>query len=188
MEFNGESELEHLTSEEAWMTLADPVAIQKTIPGCKVIVKLEDDELDPEELERLADEQEVHQDPLPLDDKETVEERTLTEGESYGVYMEVGVAGMNMSIASRIDVIEREFPVMRAHGSGDIGDYTFDMETGIEIEERTDKTVVKWWLEPEISGSLFRWGSKLAQPIFNRVVNRFFNRIENLFEANRTPS
>lgn len=185
MEFSGESELKHLSVDEAWMTLADPVAIQKTIPGCKLIAKLEDDELDPDKLKRLSDQRDLDEDPLPLEDEETVRGRTLTEGDSYGVYMEVGVAGLNLSIASRIDVLERDFPTMRAHGEGDIGDYTFEMETGITVRERNGKAVVEWWLEPDISGSLFRWGSKLAQPIFSRVVGRFFNRIENLFQANK---
>ncbi|MFB6345579.1 MAG: CoxG family protein [bacterium] len=185
MEFSGEEALDHLTVEEAWMTLADPVAIQQTIPGCKIIVKLENDELDPEEFKRKADEKALNEDPLPKSDKETVQERTLNEGDSYGVYMEVGVAGLNLSIASRIDVLEREFPSMKAHGEGDIGDYTFEMETGIEVEERDGGSLVKWYLEPDISGSLFRWGSKLAQPIFSRVVGRFFNRIETLFQKNR---
>lgn len=186
MEFSGESELENVSTDEAWLTLADPVAIQRTIPGCKIISKLDDGELNKDELKRLADQADPEAEPLPIADRAIVESRTLTEGDSYGVFMEIGVAGLNLSIAARIDVLEREYPVMRAHGEGDIGDYTFEMETGIEVTERRGVTVVEWWLEPDISGSLFRWGSKLAQPIFSRVVGRFFNRIEELFQKNRT--
>jgi hypothetical protein len=184
LDFEGQSTLEHLTVEDAWLLLADPVSIQETIPGCKLITKIDPETVDFEELGKMVKDHSYDAKPLPLDDRETVEERALTEGETYGVYMEIGVAGMNLSVGAFIYVEEREFPTMRATGEGIIGDYSFEMETGIEVSEENGQTVVDWWLDPDISGSLFKWGSKLANPIFTRVVNRFFHRIEDIFQEN----
>jgi carbon monoxide dehydrogenase subunit G len=185
VDFEGESTLDHLSVEDAWLILADPVSIQQTIPGCKLITKIDPETVDFEELGNMADDHVVEADPLPEDDHETVENRALEPGETYGVYMEIGVAGLNLSVGAFIYVDEREFPRMKASGEGIIGDYSFEMDTGIEVSERNGQTVVKWWLQPDISGSLFKWGSKLANPIFKRVVNRFFNRIEEIFDENR---
>lgn len=185
MDFSGETVLDHLGVEDAWLMLADPVSIQKTIPGCKLIKKIDPDEVDFEELGRLAQDHTIDGEPLPLDDRDVVEERALTEGETYGVYMEIGVAGMNMNVGAFIYVDDREFPRMEASGEGIIGDYSFELDTGIEVSETNGKTKVEWWLTPEISGSLFKWGSRLANPIFSKVVGRFFRRIESLFEDNK---
>lgn len=186
MDFEGETVLEHLDVKDAWLILADPVSIQKTIPGCQLITSIDPDEVDFEELGKIAKRRDVDSEPLPKDSHETVEERALTEGETYGVYMEIGVAGLNLSVGAFIYVDKREYPRMEASGEGIIGDYSFEMDTGIEVEEvNGGKTKVKWWLTPEISGSLFKWGSKLANPIFKRVVNRFFQRVEGIFEDHK---
>lgn len=184
MDFEGEAQLDNLSVEDAWLILADPVSIQNTIPGCKLITKIDPDEVDFEELGRMANKRTIEAEPLPKDDRETVEERALTEGETYGVYMEIGVAGMNLSVGAFIYVEDRSYPRMEASGEGIIGDYSFEMDTGIEVSESGGRASVKWWLDPDISGSLFKWGSKLANPIFTRVVNRFFQRIESIFEEN----
>ncbi len=185
MDFSGETVLEHLGVEDAWLMLADPVSIQKTIPGCKLIRKIDPDVVDFEELGRIAEDHTINRQPLPLDDRETVEARVFTEGETYGVFMEIGVAGMNMNVGAFIDIDKRDYPRMEATGEGIIGQYSFELETGIEVSETDGKTRVEWWLTPEISGSLFKWGSRLANPIFSKVVSRFFRRIESMFEDNK---
>lgn len=184
MDFKGETVLEHLSVDDAWLTLTDPVSIQQTIPGCKLITEVDPETIDFDELQKMARGHSVEAEPLPLDDRETVEKRALKKGRTYGVYLEIGVAGMNFSVGAFVDVEERSFPRMEATGEGIIGDYSFEMETGIEVSEANGMARVEWWLKPDISGSLFKWGSRLASPIFKKVVNRFFQRIESKFEEN----
>jgi carbon monoxide dehydrogenase subunit G len=182
LEFSGETELEGVEVRDIWLLLADPVAIRQTIPGCELIIPIEDDDLDVDDLEEQIDQVDEDELTLPHIDREVVEKRCFQEGETYGVYMNVGVAGLNLDIRAKLDIVEREFPKMVARGGGGLGDYTFEMDTAVEISETQNGSKVKWSLDPEVSGSIFKWGSRLATPIFRRVVNRFFGRIEKLFK------
>lgn len=181
MEFSGQSELSSVPVDDAWLMLADPIAIQQFIPGCKLITPITDEEFNLDTLEQMADEQSSDETILPEADRETVQRRCLQENQSYGVFLQVGFTGLNFRIKAKLSVEDRKFPKMVARGGGGFGDYDFQMRTGVELTEVDSGSRVDWWLETDVSGQVFRWGSKLAKPIFKRAVNRFFNRIEDRF-------
>ncbi len=185
MKFEGESKLEGLSVEDTWLFLSDPVSIQETIPGCRLVTKIDREGLGFDELEEMARNRTVEEHPLPVADRETVEERALDQGTTYGVHLEIGVTGLNTTVGAFLNVDERRFPQMTASGNGIIGDYPFEVSTRFRVHEKDRFTEVQWRLEPDVSGSLFEWGSMLASPIFKRVVNRFFNRVEQQFTKNR---
>lgn len=185
MEFAGETTLEHLSVEDAWLILGDPVSLKDTIPGCGLITKINPNEVDYEDLQRMARQRNVDQEPFPCDDRETTKKRGLIPDHTYGVYLEVGAAGLNLNLISFITVQKRSLPRMRATGHGIVGNYSFEMETELEILEIGDNTKVKWWLMADVESNLFSWGSTLVDPILTRAVNRFFTRVENLVEEHR---
>lgn len=177
MEFNGTFELEGVTPEEAWLALSDPVMIKNALPGTQFLVKVEGDDVD---FEQLRDEYADKDDPptLPEADPETVADRALEEGGRYAALTEIGVGSVKPSFRTIVTITKREFPDMEATGEGDASNSSFEMTSGMTLEETDDGVAINWWAEADVFGRIAQMGQRVINPVANRVVNRFFSEIE----------
>lgn len=178
MEFSGEFELEGVSAEEAWLVMSDPVAVRKALPGCKFLTRVEDDEFNFDEYEPA---EEVPT--LPEADPEDVAERAFREGEKYAALMKVGVGSVKPEFEAWVTIDEREFPEMRASGSGSSSGSAFEMTSGMTISETETGSKIEWTAEADISGRIAQMGQRLLNPVANKVVNQFFNNIEEQMQA-----
>lgn len=172
MEFSGEFDLEGVTSEEAWIMLSDPVAIRKSLRGCRYITPMDDDfnfdEFEPEP--DLAT--------LPEADPDVVADRAFEQGQTYAALMQVGVGSVKPRFESRITIEEREFPRMLATGTGNASNSRFEMESWMEVGETDDGARIEWGAEADVAGRLAQLGGRVIDPVATKIVNDFFGTIE----------
>jgi len=175
MEFNGTFELEDVTVEEVWIALSDPVMIKQSLPGCEFLVGVEDEDPDFEELREQAS----GEDPptLPEADPDVVAERAFEEGARYAALIEVSVGSVSPSFETVVTITERDYPEMRADGEGGSSNSSFEMSSGMSLEEDGDDVAVEWWAETDVFGRIAQMGQRVMNPVANRVVNRFFSRV-----------
>lgn len=178
MEFNGTFELDDVTPEEVWLALSDPFMIKSALPGCEFLVEVGDD-VDFDELRENADA--AGEDPplLPDADPEDVADRAFEEGHRYAALIEIGVGSVKPSFETIVTIEEREFPVMNASGEGNSSNSSFEMDSGMTLEETDTGVAINWWAETDVFGRIAQMGQRVMNPVANQVVNRFFNQIEN---------
>lgn len=180
MEFNGTFELEDVTTEEVWLALSDPYMIKSALPGCEFLTAVDDpDDVDFDTLQEEAEA--AGEDPpiLPEADPEDVSERAFEEGRSYAALIEIGVGSVKPSFRTVVTIDRREFPEMDASGKGDSSNSSFEMDSGMVLEETDDGVAVDWWAETDVFGRIAQMGQRVINPVANRVVNRFFGKIQN---------
>lgn len=177
MEFDGTIELTGVTTEEVWLALSDPVMIKQSLPGCKFVVQVTNDDVDFDALRQQAADRE---DPpiLPEADPETVAERTFEEGERYAALMAMSLGSVNPTFESIVTIDEREFPEMRASGEGNASNSSFQMDSGMTLTETEDGVLVEWWAETDVFGRIAQMGQRVIDPVANRMVTQFFNQME----------
>ena len=178
MEFNGRFELEDVTPEEVWLALSDPYMIKEALPGCKFLLEVEGEEPDFDALREQAEAAGEDPPTLPEADPETVAERAFGEGETWAALMEISVGAVKPSFETVVTVVEREFPTMTAEGEGSASNSSFEMQAGMTLEETDTGVVVDWWAEADVFGRIAQMGQRVINPVANRVVNRFFSKIE----------
>lgn len=178
MEFDGTFELEDATTEEVWLALSDPIMVKNALPGCKFLLEVEDENPDWDELRERAEAAGEDPPTLPEADVEDVAERAFEEGKSYAALMEIGVGSVNPSFETVVTITDREFPVMNATGEGSASNSSFEMESGMTLEEMGDDVAVEWWTEADVFGRVAQMGQRVINPVANRVVNRFFSKVE----------
>ncbi|MFB6299207.1 MAG: CoxG family protein [Halobacteriales archaeon] len=179
MEFNGTFELENVTTEEVWLALSDPYMIKSALPGCEFLTAVDDpDDVDFDALQEEADA--AGEDPpiLPEADPEDVSKRAFEEGRSYAALIEIGVGSVKPSFRTIVTIDRREFPEMDASGQGDSSNSSFEMDSGMTLEETDDGVAVNWWAETDVFGRIAQMGQRVINPVANRVVNRFFGKIQ----------
>ncbi|WP_265110988.1 CoxG family protein [Halosolutus halophilus] len=176
MEFDGEFELEEVPPEKAWIVLSDPIAVRNSLKGCRYITPMDDDfsfdEYEPDEdLETL-----------PEADPETVAARAFEEGREYAALMQVGVGSVKPRFETSVTIQERDTEsfVMVATGSGTASGSSFSMDSGMQIHplEDGDGSRIEWWTEADISGRIAQLGSRVIDPVANKIVGNFFGDIE----------
>jgi hypothetical protein len=177
MEFSGSFELEDVTVEEVWLALSDPVLIKQSLMGCQFLTRVEDDDVD---FEALREQAEGSEDPptLPEADPEDVAERAFVEGGRYAALVEVSVGSVKPSFETVVTIAEREFPEIRAEGEGDSSNSSFEMNSGMTLEETENGVVVDWWAETDVFGRVAQMGQRVMNPVAKRVINRFFGQVE----------
>ncbi len=178
MEFNGTFELEDATAEEVWLALSDPIMVKNALPGCQFLLEVEGENPDWDALREQAEAAGEDPPTLPEADVEDVAERAFEEGKTYAALMEIGVGSVNPSFETTVTITEREFPVMNATGQGSASNSSFEMESGMTLEESDDGVTVEWWTEADVFGRIAQMGQRVINPVANRVVNRFFSKIE----------
>jgi carbon monoxide dehydrogenase subunit G len=184
MEFNGTFEIEDATTEEVWLALSDPVMVKNSLPGCQFLLEVEDaDDVDWDDLRERAEEQDEDPPMLPEADVEDVAERAFEEGGHYAALMELSVGSVSPSFETVVTITDREFPEMRAEGQGSASNSSFEMKAGMSLEETDDGVAVEWWTEADVFGRIAQMGQRVMNPVANRVVNRYFNSVEDQLQG-----
>lgn len=178
MEFNGTFELEDATTEEVWLALSDPIMVKNALPGCQFLLEIEGENADWDALREQAEAAGEDPPTLPEADVDDVAERAFEEGKSYAALMEIGVGSVNPSFETVVTISEREFPTMNAAGKGSSSNSSFEMNSGMDIVETDDGVAVEWWTEADVFGRIAQMGQRVINPVANRVVNRFFGKVE----------
>lgn len=175
MKFDGEFELEGVPVTHAWLALSDPYLIAEALPGCAFLVE-SDEKPDFEALEeRTADVEEPTL--LPEATPEAVAERAFEEGNTYAALMEVGVGSVKPRFETVATVIEREFPRMSVEGEGSAANSSFELSAWMELTETDDGTIVEWEAEADVFGRIAQIGSRVINPVANRLVHQFFDGV-----------
>lgn len=52
------------------------------------------------------------------------------------------------------------------------------MNSGMELVETDDGVDVEWWTETDVFGRIAQMGQRVINPVANRVVNKFFGKVE----------
>lgn len=178
MEFNGTFEIDNVSPEEVWLALSDPFMIKSALPGCEFLVEVEGEDVDFDELKNQAEE--AGEDPpiLPEADPEDVATRAFEEGGRYAALVEIGVGSVKPSFETIVTIEEREFPDMTASGEGSSSGSSFEMRSGMTLEETETGVAINWWAETDVFGRIAQMGQRVINPVANRVINRFFGKIE----------
>jgi carbon monoxide dehydrogenase subunit G len=178
MEFNDTFTLEDVTMEEVWMALSDPEMIKEALPGCQFLVEVEDDDPDFDAL--LAEAQETDEDVpiLPDADPDDVAARAFKEGGKYAAVMQLSVGSVKPTFETVVTIEHREFPEMRSSGKGSASDSSFEMNAGMELREIENGVEVDWWAETSVFGRIANMGQRVISPVANRVINRFFKKVQ----------
>ena len=176
MEFDGEFELDGVPPEKAWIVLSDPMAVRDSLKGCQYITPMDDDF----NFDEYEAEEDVEM--LPEADPEVVADRAFVAGQKYAALMQVGVGSVKPRFETTVTIDERddeEFEMI-ASGGGDASGSSFSMNSGMKIHELEDGegSRIEWWTEADISGRIAQLGSRVINPVANKIVNNFFGSIE----------
>jgi len=176
MEFEGEFELEGVPPEKAWIVLSDPMAVRDSLKGCRYITPMGDDF----NFDEYEAEEDVEM--LPEADADTVADRAFVAGQKYAALMQVGVGSVKPRFETTVTIEERDDETfeMTASGGGDSSSSTFSMNSGMRIHELEDGegSEIEWWTEADVSGRIAQLGSRVINPVADKIVNNFFSSIE----------
>lgn len=176
MNFDGTFEIDDVTAEEVWLALSDPYMIKAALPGCKFLVRVDEEDVD---FEQLRAEAENGEDPpiLPEATPEDVADRAFVEGARYATLIELSVGSVKPSFESEVTITERDFPRMSASGEGSAASSSFEMSAWMDLEETENGVVVEWAAEADVFGRIAQLGGRVINPVANRVVNQFFDNV-----------
>lgn len=182
MEFDGVFTIEDVSSEEVWLTLSDPVMIKQVLPGCRFLTEVDDpDDVDFDGLEAGAATEDLPV--LPEADPETVADRAFEKGAYYAALIELSVGSVNPRFETVVLIEERAFPSIAARGEGSASNSSFEMSSEMRLEGTETGVDVSWRAEADVFGRIAQMGSRMINPVANRVVNRFFGRVEDQLQA-----
>lgn len=175
MDFSGTFELDDVTREEVWVALSDPYMIKAALPGCAFLVQTDGDP----SFDDLAKTHADREDPpiLPDATPEDVAERAFEEGQQYAALIEIGVGSVKPSFETVVTISEREFPRMAATGEGSAANSSFELSAAMELTETDGGVAVDWSAEADVFGRIAQIGSRVIDPVANRVVNQFFDNV-----------
>ncbi|MFB6140525.1 MAG: CoxG family protein [Halosimplex sp.] len=176
MEFDGTVSIEGATTEEVWLALSDPAMIKQALPGCRYLVEVQSDDPDFDALGESAPDEDPAT--LPEADPEEIAERAFVEGGRYAALMRLSVGSVEPTFETVVTIDEREFPRMSASGEGNASSSSFEMASGMDLVETDDGVDVEWWAEADVFGRVAQMGQRVINPVANRVVGHFFDRIE----------
>lgn len=176
MEFQGEFELEDVPPDKAWIVLSDPIAVRNSLKGCRYITPMDEDfnfdeYEEPEGLETL-----------PEADPDDVVDRAFKAGQKYAALMQVGVGSVKPRFETTVTIEDRDDEAfeMTASGGGSASSSSFSMNSGMVIHDLEDGegSRIEWWTEADISGRIAQLGSRVINPVADKIVNNFFKNIE----------
>ncbi|WP_459808035.1 CoxG family protein [Halopiger thermotolerans] len=174
MEFNGEFELEDTTVDEVWLALSDPALIEESLPGCQFLLRVDETDVDFDELREEAADREVE----PTADPDVIAQRAFEEGGHYAALMQISVGPVNPTFETVVTIDHREYPEMSAVGEGSSSNSSFEMASGMTLTEIEDGVAVEWETEADVFGKVAQMGQRVINPVANRVVKRFFSSVQ----------
>lgn len=174
MEFSGTFELESAAVEEVWLALSDPVLIEQSLPGCQFLVRVDDPEVDFDELREQYDDRDVGL----SGDPEVIAERAFEEGGHYAAMIQISVGPVNPSFETVVTIDHREFPEMTASGQGSSSNSSFEMSSSMALSESETGVAVEWETTADVFGKVAQMGQRVMNPVANRVVKRFFSSVQ----------
>jgi carbon monoxide dehydrogenase subunit G len=180
MEFNGTFTLDGATVEEVWLAFSDPYMIKNALPGCQFLVEVDSASPDDVDFDALAEEATESEDPpiLPDADPDDVAERAFEEGGNYAALMQIKIGSVNPQFRTVVTIDRREMPEMDASGEGQSGDSSFEMDSWMTLTETDEGVDVEWGAEADVFGRIANMGQRLISPVANRVVKRFFKKVQ----------
>jgi carbon monoxide dehydrogenase subunit G len=180
MEFSGTFTLEDAAVEEVWLAFSDPYMIKNALPGCQFLVEVDSASPDDVDFDALAEEAAQSDDPpiLPDADPEDVAERAFEEGSNYAALMQIKIGSVNPQFRTVVAIDRREMPEMDASGKGQSGDSSFEMDSWMTLTETEEGIDVEWGAEADVFGRIANMGQRLLSPVANRVVKRFFKKVQ----------
>ena len=174
MEFSGTFELESATAEDVWLALSDPVLIEQSLPGCQFLVRVDDPEVDFDELRAEYDDHDVELSGDPA----VIAERAFEEGGHYAALIQISVGPVNPSFETVVTIDHREFPSMTASGEGSSPNSSFEMTSSMSLTETDTGVVIEWETSADVFGKVAQMGQRVINPVANRVVKRFFSTVQ----------
>ena len=174
MEFSGTFELESATAEDVWLALSDPVLIEQSLPGCQFLVRVDDPEVDFDELREQYDDRDVELSGDPA----VIAERAFEEGGHYAALIQISVGPVNPSFETVVTIDHREFPAMTASGEGSSSNSSFEMASSMSLTETDTGVAVEWETSADVFGKVAQMGQRVINPVANRVIKRFFGTVE----------
>lgn len=176
MEFDGEFELDGVPPEKAWIVLSDPMAVRDSLKGCRYITPMDDDF----NFDEYEAEEDVEM--LPEADPDDIADRAFVTGQKYAALMQVGVGSVKPRFETTVTIEDRDDEnfEMTASGGGDSSSSSFSMNSGMRIHESEDGegSRIEWWTEADVSGRIAQLGSRVINPVADKIVNNFFSNIE----------
>jgi hypothetical protein len=119
---------------------------------------------------------------LPDADADEVADRAFVADQQYAALMQVGVGSVKPRFETTVTITERDGDeyTMLASGGGDSSSSSFNMNSGMKIHELEsgEGSRIEWWTEADISGRIAQLGSRVIKPVSDKIVNNFFNNIE----------
>ncbi len=174
MEFSGTFELEETTVDEVWLALSDPMLVEQSLPGCEFLMRVDDTDVDFDELREEATDRVVE----PTADPEVIAERAFEEGGHYAALMQISVGPVNPTFETVVTIDHRKYPEMSAVGEGSSSNSSFEMSSGMALSETDDGVAVEWETEADVFGKIAQMGQRVVNPVANRVVKRFFSSVQ----------
>jgi len=180
MEFSGTFTLEGAAVEEVWLAFSDPYMIKNALPGCQFLVEVDSGDPDDIDFDALAEEAAESEDPpiLPDADPEDVAARAFEEGGHYAALMQISVGSVKPQFRTVVTIDRREMPEMDASGKGQSGDSSFEMDSWMVLTETDEGVDVEWGAEADVFGRIANMGQRILNPVANRVVKRFFKKVQ----------
>jgi carbon monoxide dehydrogenase subunit G len=174
MEFSGTFELDDATVENVWLALSDPAMIQHALPGCELLVRVDEADPDFDALRKrhAGDAPELTADP------DVIAGRAFEEGATYAALVETSVGSVSPSFETVVTIDDREEPSMAASGEGTAGNSSFEMDSWMELSETDDGVAVEWSAEADVFGRLAQMGQRMINPVANRMTKRFFGNLQ----------
>lgn len=174
MRLDGRFRLDGVSIDVAWSALSDPHVQETTLPGCEAVERLDGHrDVDVSSIQPIAGSEPV----LAGETLESIHERALDEGDRWATRVEVGLGPATHRFDAIVEIVERDFPVMRATGRGIDEDGSFGVRAGMELSDRTAGVDVAWWLSADVGNRLGPIGSSLLDPVADRFVSRYATNI-----------
>lgn len=175
MEFSGTFEFTDVDIDDVWLALSDPVLMREAIPGCQLLAPVEDD--DAIDFDELPTAETDTASSFTEADPDEIRARSFVEDGQYAAVIGIKVGPVNPTFEAVGTITTREFPKMRAKGSGTSTNSSFEGEAGMTLSETEDGVQLEWWAETEVFGKIAQLGQRMINPVTERVVNRFFDKI-----------